>query len=1559
MKFIRFEIDPASDFWTVTAPFLSPQPYKIDNPLLDSRLLGEARELRSWARHPIPSEDPSAAGLQDYLRRLSISVGERISSKLLTRVSSQALYDELQRIGAGGACLKLQFVDRGSLTDEALDLPFELLSLQRGAVSSHSHALRVVREILVEGAPEFTGPTGPLSVAVMIAAPDNLAAFPYEQESFRLQVALEPLGHRVAFSDLGNLADLVRLVDRRAASLIHFRGHSLPGTLVFEDNLGFAQEVEVRELQRQLNKVLLDPGCRGHFPQVFFLASYPGDSHGGAATSAGAVAAALHRSGFPQVVNYAGPADAALSSRAETAYYTSLAQGETCLTAADRMRRTLSESIGSSDQRIYPLGWSQLTVYHRGPDASLTLHPARTGWKEESARSSAEEATRQAETQAQDTGSALTYPLHTESIQVDGLPILAYGFIGRRSAQHRILRRIDKGERLLVLQGLGGLGKTALASQLLRRVLAPDPADQLVLRCSGLGGDAAAIEILRSQAEDHGRLHGLENWDQQIRELRQEIQDPAEGFAAVVRQLRRSRPNIVLYADNAESLQLGPKNSPPTTLGEWIPEALNWWQQLQDLASEGVLIIITTRYGWIDLPLRSYFPIDPLSKSDSMKLIQAHKYLSRLSLDTRRRLARHSDGHPLTLVLLDRQLETLLERSPDLAERFISGFFSRGAPLLTEHLLLGHILKGFRRSAKQHLRFLMLLNHPAPLFVIDQLGPCRRELIASGLLTQYCEQQFITEKLVWVDRWGIHPVVRDFLEENVRLPKSRAHHRTVGLAYLAWQKRFPWSRKDEFECLRHLHLASEGQRAWEICEAHVIWLRDASRLEAARQLLERSAASGLKKESLAMNFFHQAQVLDLQEKDSENSSLLLKRALSNAESVRTQGVAYHLLGEKAMHLGSFQESEEHFLRALGLKERAFGRHAAETQATLISLADLYMTQARYDEAEPLLIAAFSTLKEQVGTENVVFGDAAKQVVRFLIAKGEYDSALALAEGVVVLFDRLLPSGHPRRIIASAELCEILERQGKYQEAESMWRRIEESLVRSLGPAHSASVGARYNLAHVLLRNGQLSEAEEICRTMLKDRSTEAHGAGTFFHNLATLLTDLGYYSEAEDLLQISQESYAEEFDASHPEHGRMLASKAKLMVVRGDYAEANSAFEKALVDLEKRFDPGHPEIGRNSHQRAITLSHLGKLDEAEALVRQSLVIEEASLGRDHPGYVRSLQVLAMLFLKSGRYRESEKLLREALSIVDRTLGYNHFTRAEILHGLGSVLDLQGDLSSAEDLLRKSLAIKQEVFGGENGETLHTAHQLALVLHKAEKTDEAESLSRHVIFHYQRNMGADSSRLCPTLCVLALILLERGEAIESEQLAGRAVTLARRAFEAPHDEIGSCLAMLAQAQAVLDRSTAAAVAKEALANLTESLGPDHPLVEERTPLMEDIAASRTEYLDGYRFLYEVKSAESAAEANDYPATLAVMKRLIARSRRMGESEAALGYLRSFLYDLAVIYVQTGQFEEAIEALEEAAGLAERIGSSAGTDYLAAIEEVRAMAEDKTSQPDAIR
>ena len=754
---LLFTIEPGEETWTITGPMPGSSPHVVASPLADLDFIRLVDDLRHDSNLKLPSRQRAEIrDAQEIARRIS----DRLTPLLLSEDARRAVSLRLNQVQNGRARITIRVEDRGILGDQALALPWEVLAPDKpGEFPVEDSRLEIVREAVIPGAHEIPEPSGPLTVAIAVAAPEGQAALSYEKEEVRLQTHLAPLGHSAVFSDLGTLDDLVEVVGAHNATAILFSGHGLPGQLLFEDDLGFGEPIAVEEVIRRLRTVLLDPGRGGSFPNVFFLSSCHGATGakrrepGGPSSLLGngpSTAATLHRAGFPHVIGYFGSVRDSAAGRAEEVYFRELSRGAHALQAAHMARASLVDAFEHEGQSFrFPLAWTQLAIYHRGVD-----RPVAAGGRK--------------------TGRSLPPRFRRRIDDQRGMPVLTQGFIGRRGLHHDVLRRINQGERLIVLHGLAGSGKTALACHLMTRRLAlsPDPSGALLLRVLSPDETPEPLLELRLRAEEHGKRHAIPDWEETITELRGRFPAPAMGFAATVRALQAAYPErpFAVCIDQIDALQAGPGTGAEP--GIWGRGGAEWWQEIQGLADDGILVLATTRYANADLPFRSHVGMPPLSSSDAFRMMAFFVELADLAPDQRRRLANWSEGHPLTVQRLDDAIREqvsshglgweVMDSWKELVEPVLPGV----AETVRREMHLEAIWEDLPETAREHARRIAANRDSLSLQEIDRLGGERQILIRSGLLVRFREQVDVSGSVRWADRWGLPLRLREMIADE-------------------------------------------------------------------------------------------------------------------------------------------------------------------------------------------------------------------------------------------------------------------------------------------------------------------------------------------------------------------------------------------------------------------------------------------------------------------------------------------------------------------------------------------------------------------------------------------------------------------------------------------------------------------------------------------------------------------------------------------------------------------------------------------------------------------------
>ncbi len=706
-------------------------------------------------------------------------------------------------------------------------------------------------------------PTGYFKLVVNVSAPQG-GGLNYEAESYRITRALSKHCQLVP-TELGTLGDLVGTVKQAAPTGIHFSGHGSPGRLQFENDEGQGETVTVSGLMDRLRKSLPD----GTLPPFFYLASCHGNEPANpdkGESGSESSAALLHSEGVAQVVGYYGPIADELSTLAEEALYGAVAEGRTTRYAVRQARAALAAPFWGPDQKhrptelaarkadgatavsSHPFGWAQLVFYHRGPDRPLS-------------RPIPADATRRLEQ-----GLRRTF---------DGTGkrrILSTGFIGRRTELHRIRRRLRRSDRVLVFQGLGGLGKTTLAFHTLPMLV---PAEEVVtLWCHEAEQDENPAENLVSQLLDDCRARFGHQWEQVVQQVDQAAgEDSALRFGYFLQSLLGNVDRLVVYLDNMESLLVGPQDAAgeEADFAAWRSESLQQiWQILGELARDGgkLHVVASCRYRNRDFD-RHTIPVSPLPPDAVYRLMGWHAALRRLSSPTRARLVARLAGHPRAVEFADdltgdalAQYEShhgdwQLSPQPDQAEldrewqQLVEPWLPQVQEKLRADLLLDAIWDRVLDDRARRMLFRMtLLRRPWEWDLMQHLGDPdetgeKAEATAERLRqTSLLEQ---VELFVQVEkgrfgtarRYTLHPATAQFITQQFgddELLRERTHRR-IG-EYLEAQAAESRVIETHLEAGYHLFEAGEYDRSYELLGETASWLQTHGRVREGLQALE-------------------------------------------------------------------------------------------------------------------------------------------------------------------------------------------------------------------------------------------------------------------------------------------------------------------------------------------------------------------------------------------------------------------------------------------------------------------------------------------------------------------------------------------------------------------------------------------------------------------------------------------------------------------------------------------------------------------------------------------------
>jgi len=557
------------------------------------------------------------------------AVGEALT-RILTKARSQTIYVEFAVDLT--ECPELRGLPWEGLRHPGVDGPLAL------------HPLVVFYRLAV-ASPTPRRVEGPLRIVVAIAAPlDGEPKLDYESELRNIVTSVREAkagGAEVRIVTFATTAEINKALGAGDVHVLHISCHGSAGRLVLEDENGGARLVDARTLIEEA----IPPG---KMPPVICLSACDTnvtDRSGGLP----AVADELVSSGAPAVIG----TETSVSDRyatlvfarvyAELAKATEQPDPATALAAARRqVLRACENSERSRDRHEQVLsGWSVVTI-QAASSREVLFDPT-------AARPSRNDSS----------------PVVSE---VGDLPALSPGsFVGRRREQLEIPRFLaDENRGGVVLHGIGGIGKTSLANEILRRV--GEQRDGVVFVT--LSGAVTAEEVLqeiiaklRIDAYSQGQLP-----DPRFLGKLEIIGDPRIDWNSRIGLLRREFlkriPIIVVldnFEDNLQPIQKddgshhdGPKNHGRRRIADQrLADFLAALAKTQGPSA----LLITCRYRF-ELPDDSgeylrWWGLGPLSFSETLRLAWDLPHVEALDDYQLHVLWAGIGGHPRTLEMLD------------------------------------------------------------------------------------------------------------------------------------------------------------------------------------------------------------------------------------------------------------------------------------------------------------------------------------------------------------------------------------------------------------------------------------------------------------------------------------------------------------------------------------------------------------------------------------------------------------------------------------------------------------------------------------------------------------------------------------------------------------------------------------------------------------------------------------------------------------------------------------------------------------------------------------------
>jgi len=1112
-------------------------------------LVWEVERARSRLGDPIVLRVPGSAAAGGVLHSRLTELGRALGTRFLAGDAGVALAQEVTRSQAGAAPLRLAVqVDDPEwayLPWETLVLPgqHEPLVLQRG-VEMH-RAVQVAEPVAVQV-------PGPLRILAVIASPERGGGdlLDYEAELARILAVVDPTRREqnasVRVLNWGSRAAIRQALAEERFHVLHISCHAGPGALVLESDTGEADVVTARGFVDDV--LVADYGV----PLVVLagrstaLADWgspqPGspddpDEDQGEQALPGLARDLLH-AGVPAVLAMTAPVTDRYATELCAEMYQELARRPEPVALAElsTMRRRLEDQRRqrpADDPGAAWAEWATPALFLAGPP--LPLYRRADGVAPVPARP--------------ETAPALA-----------GMIRRVGDFVGRRAELRSLLRDLRGGKRGVMLHGIGGIGKSSLAAQLVDQL---GEQAGLVVPIVGHTRVDVVLEEIRQRLHAHCLRAGLPELHphRQVVAALIDASPPWEQRLALVRDVVLAELPILLVLDNAEDNLTAEHEFDDQQLAQFLAA----WARL-----DRARLLVTSRHPF-SLPHRAHrrlacHHLGPLSVAETRKMIWRLPALDALTGPQRLRAYSDLGGHPRSLEYLDALLASGQARFDDVADRLEAALDKRG--ITHPETWLGGVAGDLDRALAETITLTVddvllpeLLGRldPTPLARRLLLGAAvyRQPVDRIGLAWQIAEIQqppadpdrdqrmHATDELITEMKRSGKPapevgLTEDMLQQfqldldQLRQPPlvTPAHLDEALSTLLTLGLITPLPSPDADDATEHYLVhrwtaaaLTKHTDAGELIEDHrraaqfwhwrvAVWPQDHN--ADIQQLVEAR--------------YHHHQAHDLDSAVAVTAQIceqlhtwgawtweedLYTEALTWLPPRSAAAMATHQLGIIARERGDYAQAEQHYRASLTISEELGDR--ADTAAVTHDLGIIAELRGEYAQAEQHYQASL-TISEELG-DRVGIAATYHQLGMIAQRRGEYAQAEQRYRASLTISEEL---GDQAGIAASYhELGMIAQRRREYAQAEQYYQAsltISEELGDRVGIASTTS-----QLGRIAHERGDWTQAEQRYQAALtiREKLGDRVGIAACYHNLGIIAYQRGKYAQAEQHYQAS------------------------------------------------------------------------------------------------------------------------------------------------------------------------------------------------------------------------------------------------------------------------------------------------------------------------------------------------------------------------------------------------------------------------------------------------------
>ena len=548
------------------------------------------------------------------------------------------------------------------------------------------------------------------------------------------------------------------------------------------------------------------------------------------------------------------------------------------------------------------------------------------------------------------------------------------------------------------------------------------------------------------------------------------------------------------------------------------------------------------------------------------------------------------------------------------------------------------------------------------------------------------------------------------------------------------------------------------------------------------------------------------------------------------------GVAllFHQMATYARRQGNAFKAKKYHTQALEIFKSFFGESHPSVADTLNNLGNAWSDLGEKKKAIEYYEKALEIFKSFLGESHPSVADTLNNLGTAWSDLGEKKKAIEYYEKALKMKKAFLGESHPSVADILNNLGAAWSELGEKEKAIEFYEKALEMTKAFLGESHPSVAETLNNLGTAWSGLGEKKKAIEFFEKALEMKKAflgESHpSVAETLNNLGLARSDLGEKKQAIEFYEKALEMKKAFLGTHHPKVAETLGNLGTAWSDLGKKKKAIEFFEKALEIFKAFYGDHHPSVAETLNNLGATWNNLGENKKAIEFFEKALEMRKAFYGDHHLSVADTLNNLGTAWSDLGEKKQAIEYFEKTLEMEKAVLGDSHPSVADTLDNLGTAWSELGKNKKAIEFFEKALEMKKAVLGDSHPSVAETLDNLGTAWSELGKNKKAIEFFEKALEMKKAVLGDSHPSVAETLDNLGTAWSELGEEKKAIEFFEKALEMKKAVLGNSHPSVADTLDNLGIAGSNLgENKKAIELYEQALEMKKAVLGESHPSV----------------------------------------------------------------------------------------------------------------------------------